>query len=129
MSSGKAWPPRVWFPSFPNGHSKECIVYAHQKPWDAFDQEYLSLEESSALMQAKDKEIERLRAALEWYAKEINWQDYYYDAGDEPGDIQMAICESDVDYRRDKDTGDVTWSCGGKRAREALAGGEDESPL
>jgi chromosome segregation ATPase len=57
--------------------------------------------------------------ALKYYGAAVNWQDYYYDSGDEPGDIQMAIDFEDVDYERDS-TGDIIFSCGGKLARKAL---------
>lgn len=59
MSSGKAFPPRVWVHP-----ERPMAAWTHDVGKDLGHIEFLSLKEHSALLEAKDKEIERLREAL-----------------------------------------------------------------
>jgi hypothetical protein len=98
MSDSKeqqGFPPHVWFTLWPSDHSKTCTVYAEQKQRSPFDIEYLSKDESTALISEavreaalmqpillkaradeirkdKDKEIERLRNHLEMLLPECS---------------------------------------------------------
>ncbi len=110
MSSGKAFPPKMWasledwervYQSCDLGDGYSLSIYAHPHLTEQVPHmiKLMDVEEHSALLQEKDKEIERLRAALEWYA------DGLY-----PGDESMV--------------GNKLMN--GRRAREALAGGKDD---
>lgn len=117
MSSGKAFPVRVWIEK--GSFQYNCVENKDDlfgwRIWDA-PQEYVH----SAILQEKDKEIERtklaadmycdkleaevkkLRAALEWYS-DLEWRPIF---------IQFwPFTRSDKISRK---------------AREALAGGKDE---
>lgn len=124
MSSGKAFPKRIKFSSYlQNAEYNIAILDIEEHAEDALGfKEYLSLEEHSALIAEKDKEIERTKLAADMYCDKLEAEVLrlraaleFYASGKHMG---VEHTYGDGFSRR------INY-CDGKRAREALAGGKD----
>jgi len=114
MSSGKAFPPRVfgWVQNngIPYGISQHNVVIGAPQEWISIQEhEYLMSTcpneewECKKIERRLEREIAKLRAALEWYAEIENWDTQHY--------TPTIWVDGNVDL--------------GSTARKALAGGED----
>lgn len=78
----------------------------------------------TAMFEQLQQENKIMRDALEFYADINNWDEIWVDSpdgnDDNSGDCSCRIDFEDVEIKTDDD-GSIYYSCGGKRAREALA--------
>lgn len=115
MSSGKAFPRQLFLRkvdiddlNFNGAEGDVHCIFSPSSYLITHTEKYISNQEHSALLEEKDKEIAKLRAALEFYAVGENWETNV--RGKFVYGVEEAIaCD------------------GGSMAREALAGGEGES--